>query len=178
VLPTMVLEPPPAYVDFVATHLEPLRVEVAGVVDGPDEIERLYPEVLTDVAVRWRRLQLWQRMRRRSDVTETCLRRALARRSRRLRAEQEQLYPAELDVQVWTVYRPARPVRSSAGARMAGYLRPGPPPSDRTILAEAAVAWWHAYEAHRRHRLVATVVLLIMCAAFIWNLHYYTGPTT
>jgi hypothetical protein len=37
------------------------------------------------------------------------------------------------------------------------------------------VAWWHAYEAHRRHRLVATVVLAILFAAFIWNLHYYTG---
>jgi hypothetical protein len=58
---------------------------------------------------------------------------------------------------------------------MAGYLRPGPAPSDRAILAEAAVAWWHAYEAHRRNRLVASAVLVILFAAFIWNLHYYAG---
>ena len=56
-LPTMALEPPARYVAFVAAHLDPLREQAVGVA-GEDEAQRLYPEVLTDVATRWRWLEL------------------------------------------------------------------------------------------------------------------------
>ena len=54
VLPVQSLEPPDGYVAFVAAHLEPLRAEATGVAGDEDEAQRLYPEALTDVAVRWR----------------------------------------------------------------------------------------------------------------------------
>src|SRR5256886_17111871 len=56
-IPALALEPPHAYVAFVATHLEPLRAQAASVVGDEEDAEQLYPEVLTDVAARWRRLR-------------------------------------------------------------------------------------------------------------------------
>jgi hypothetical protein len=180
VLRALALEPPPRYVAFVAAHLEPLREDAAGVVGGDDDAGRLYPEVLTDVALRWRWLELLRRGLGRPDAADSYLRRAFVRRSRRWRedaaawdawsAVEIRVWTAE---QVWTAPRP-RPVRSSGATRIAAYVRPVS--ADRAILAEAAVAWWHAYEAHRRRRFIAAAVAVVLLIAFAWRLYPATAP--
>jgi hypothetical protein len=166
-LPTLALEPPPRYVAFVASHLEPLREEAAGVVGGPADAEQLYPEVLTDVAVRWRRLELRSRLSR-GDAADSYLRRAFVRRSRRWREESFGGGDwATVDIEVGRVDRAPRRAWSSGATRIAAFVRPAP--NDRAILAEAAVAWWHAYEAHRRRRYVAALVAVLVLCALIWR---------
>ncbi len=177
-LPALALEPPPRYVAFVATHLDPLRDEAASVVGGEDDAAQLYPEVLTDVALRWRWLELARALLRRPDTADSYLRRAFVRRSRRWRAEQDELL-VEPGIEVWTAdevwtVRPPRPVRSSGATRLATFVRPAPS-SSHSVIAEAAVAWWHAYEAHRRHRLVATLVAVFLVAGLIWQVGGATG---
>lgn len=175
-LPAPVLEPPPGYVAFVAAHLEPLRAEATGAAVDADEAQRLYPEALTDVAVRWRWLELVRRWLRRPQVAERYLRRAFHRRLRRWR-EQSLVAtvdePADFDIRVWTADRlwSERPRRaySSGASRMAPYVRPVP--SDRMVLAEASVAWWHAYEAHRRRRRIALAVAFVLLIGFVIRLH-------
>src|SRR3954447_12594112 len=169
-VPALPLEPPHAYVDFVATHLEPLRAQAASVVGAEEDAEQLYPEVLTDVAARWRWLR-WQTWLSRREAAEGYLRRAFARRSRRWRERQAEdgsdpSTPVEFEVWTadgFTTYRPPRPARSSGATRLAEFVRPAP--SDAGVFAEAAIAWWHAYEAHRRRRLIAYLVLVCLLVA-------------
>jgi hypothetical protein len=54
-----------------------------------------------------------------------------------------------------------RTVHSSGAARLAPYLRPTQR-AEFGALAEASVAWWHAYEVHRRHRYIALAVVLVL----------------
>ncbi len=141
--------------DFVATHLDPLRRRALEVLGDDDEADRLYPEVLTDVAMRWG--WLW-----RPDAAHRYLKRSFQRRSERARTrwvpEEE---PPQIEFVVWGSERPIRPraAYSSGATRLAPYLRPttrieyGP-------VAEAAVAWWHAYEVHRRHRWITFCVVV------------------
>jgi hypothetical protein len=199
----MALEAPHEYVAFVERHLPRLRRDAALIVGAGREPDELYPEVLTDVAARWRLFQLLHRLLGRSDAADEYLRRAFARRARRW--QDEQITPVE--VQVWQVetldeplvvdawpgagtpgwagatgpyarppapreqlaplsaraVRPASPTWTSMALRLAPVLltagrRPARP------LAEAAVAWWHAYEAQRRRKyvVVATAFLLLL----------------
>jgi hypothetical protein len=173
-LPAMVLEPPHGYVAFVATHLEPLRAQAASVVGGDEDAGQLYPEVLTDVAARWRWLR-WRSRLSRAEAADSYLRRAFLRRSRRWR--ERQVEPddgwAPVDIEVWTAdrwttHRTPRPERSSGATRLAEFVRPAP--TDAGAFAEAAIAWWHAYEARRRRRLTALIVLLCLLAALIARL--------
>jgi hypothetical protein len=188
----MQTEAPPRYIAFVERNLEPLRRDAARAVGDVHDAERLWPEVLTDVAARWNWLELLGARLGRVDQADRYLRRALARRCRLWRADQEAQPLALMDIQVlgpdatdpWhgtlsvrpepgpagavyeaqprTVYAPQRrPVRSNAAARLAPHLRPtaraefGP-------LAEAGVAWWHAYEAYRRRLLIASLAALFL----------------
>jgi hypothetical protein len=167
-LPVLALEPPPGYVAFVATHLEPLREQAVSVVGGEDA-ERLYPEVLTDVAARWRWLNRWRPRPGRPGAVEQAVGRALARRTRRLRAELSEPDPwSPFDVEVWTAgelwkTRAPRPVRSSGATRLADFV--GPAQTDTAVVAEAAIAWWHAYEVHRRRRLIGVLVTVFLLVA-------------
>jgi len=181
-IPALALEPPHAYVDFVATHLEPLRAQAAIVVGGDGDADQLYPEVLTDVAVRWRWLR-WRTWLSRREAAESYLRRAFARRSRRWRdrqrdavAEADGWVPVDFEVWTadrWTTHEPPRPVRSSGATRLAEFVRPVP--SDVSVIAEAAIAWWHAYEARRRRRLIGYLVLLVLFAGLVARLTQPTG---
>src|SRR5256885_13843839 len=81
-IPALALEPPHAYVAFVATHLEPLRAQAASVVGDEEDAEQLYPEVLTDVAARWRWLR-WRGWLSRRGGAEGYPRRALPPRAPR-----------------------------------------------------------------------------------------------
>ncbi len=186
-LPAPVPEPPPRYVAFVATHLDPLREEAAGVVGGADDAGQLYPEVLTDVALRWRWLELLCRRLGRPGAADSYLHRAFVRRSRRWREESAGSpddWPA-VEIRVWSPdeiwtggpSRPRRPRRvwSSGATRIAAFVRSSTP-IERAVLAEAAVAWWHAYEAHRRRRYVAAAAAVVLLIALAWRLFPVTAP--
>jgi hypothetical protein len=163
-------EPPPGYVAFVARHLEPLRRDAARVVGDEVDADRLYPEVLADVAARWRWLELMRTRLGRPAAADEYLRDAFVRRSQRWRCDQEPV----VDIQVWRtdgrtdveapLWRPPRPSLSSAATRLAPFLRPAAR-VEVGVLAEAAVAWWHAYEASRRRRVVAGVVAALVVVA-------------
>ncbi|MGC9669877.1 hypothetical protein ACNTMW_25460 [Planosporangium sp. 12N6] len=185
VLPRMADEAPPEYVAFVARHLDPLRRDAVGVVGDEHAADLLYPEVLTDVAARWAWLELLRTRLHRPAAADEYLRLAFARRSSDWRGDEgrgrlgDEGRPVEVrflspDDPPWPE-EPAEPdtvswpdeaeetdgpqQRSSAATRLAPYLRPAP---RREVgpLAEAAVAWWHAYEAHRRRVLTARLVAL------------------
>jgi hypothetical protein len=178
-VPALALEPPHTYVAFVATHLEPLRAQAASVVGGEADADQLYPEVLTDVAVRWRWL-LWRSWLGRPEAPDSYLRRAFLRRSRRWhedQAEPDEYGGSPVDIEVWTAdrwttYRPPRPVRSSGATRLAAFVRPAP--TDTGAIAEAAIAWWHAYEARRRRRFIAYGVLVCLFMALMVRLTQVT----
>jgi hypothetical protein len=170
-------EAPPGYVAFVARHLGPLRRDAAQVVGEDGHPDELYPEVLTDVAARWGLLELTRIFLRRPGASETYLRHAFARRSAKWRSGQdrwqveERIVEERMMVEVFGPDRDWRPPPppvsySSAAVRLAPFIRrttafePGP-------LAEAAVAWWHAYEAHRRRWVIAAIVVAFLFAAMI-----------
>jgi hypothetical protein len=204
-------EPPDGYVAFVERHLAELRREAARVVGDERDADKLYPAVLTDVAARWRWLDLRHRLRQ-PQAGERYLRLALARRSQHWRAEQ--MFPVE--VQVWRPDAPAPAGYAQAGYAQAGFgpasagaagfgqggfgqggfgqggfgqggaggrievraaatspawssvalrLAAHVTPASRIEVgpvAEAAVAWWHAYEAHRRRRFYAALAVLFV----------------
>ena len=160
--------PPADYVAFVARHLEPLRRDAARVVGDEVDADQLYPDVLTDVAARWRWLELMRTRLGRPAAADEYLHDAFVRRSQRWRSDQEPV----LDIQVWRtdvgapLWRQPRPSLSSAATRLAPFLRPAAR-GEVGAVAEAAVAWWHAYEASRRRRIVAGVVggLILVAAA-------------
>jgi hypothetical protein len=164
-------EPPAGYVDFVARHLDPLRRDAARVVGADGDADRLYPEVLTDVAGRW----AWLRLRGRlhlPDGAEDYLRSAFARRSAQfLRPAGDGGEPRPVEFEVWAGDTPASPPprRSSAATRLAPHL----PPTRRVevgALAEAAIAWCHAYEVQRRRRVTALIVAVALFV--LWAIHY------
>jgi hypothetical protein len=168
-LPHMAPEPPDGYVAFVARHLTPLRDAAARALGDEHDGDRIYPEVLSDVAGRWRWLELRRRLPGQAAAADEYLDRALSRRVRRLESERiwSQDDPWLGEIQVWHPddyqYRPAW---SSSAVRVAPYLRPsvrvevGP-------IAEAAIAWWHAYENRRRQRLVAVLVAVLLLVALL-----------
>jgi hypothetical protein len=168
-LPRLALEPPPGYVAFVARHLEPLRDEAVRTLGDEYEADRVYPDALTDVALRWRWLELLRRLGR-PGVADGYLDRALGRRCARWQPEPE----PDVEIEVWRAdrpmwrTRPARRVWSSGATRQAPYLSPG---HNAGVVAEAAVAWWHAYEVRRRRRWVTVSVLvaLVLVVLFSWT---------
>jgi hypothetical protein len=60
-------------------------------------------------------------------------------------------------------------VTVSAAARIA-QVRP-PPLAHVSALGEAAVAWWHAYEAHVRRRRIAAATVVFAFVAILVRLH-------
>jgi hypothetical protein len=127
------------------------------------------------VAVRWRWLEL-ARLLGRPDVAERYVRRALVRRSYRWRPDPVPAADGEdraVDIIVWApeVYQPTfgrrpRQWTSSGATRLAPYLKPLPR-NESSVLADAAVAWWHAYEAKRRQRYIALIVGLFVLGVLL-----------
>jgi hypothetical protein len=179
----MAMEAPHEYVQFVERHLPRLRRDAALVVGEGHRADELYPDVLSDVAARWALFELLRRWFRRRGLADAYLRRAFARRAKRW--QQEQITPVE--VEVWQVERlptsvpmpiwhpeqlapvHARlgrplampPLWSSMALRLAPVLLASARLEVRP-LAEAAVAWWHAYEARRRRRYIAACTALVL----------------
>jgi hypothetical protein len=191
----MAIEPPPGYVSFVARHLELLRRDAAGVVGDERDADLLYPDVLTDVAGRWAWLELLRTRLGRPTAADVYLGQAFARRSQRWYADrsdatdfevwtEHDVWPDEArPIVVWSdpaweaersgaLWAEAprtvqvQPVRTSVAVRLAPFVRP----AKRAVagpMAEATIAWWHAYEAYRRRRIVGVFVVLFLVIAMM-----------
>lgn len=167
-LPRMPPEPPAGYVAFVARHLDTLRDDAVQAMGDESEGDHLYPEVLSDVAMRWRLLELRRRVLRQATVADEYLHRALARHVQRIESErfrdgQGEMWFGEIEVYQPDVYRP---IWSSAAVRLAPHLQPTTR-VQAAPLAEAAIAWWHAYETRRRQRQLAALVLVVLVIAVL-----------
>jgi hypothetical protein len=196
VLPRMPDEAPAGYIAFVARHLEPLRRDAARVVGDEEDADRLYPDVLADVAARWGWLELLRTRLGRVGAAETYLHQAFVRRSERWQADRFEVTVDRdegrppIDI---LVLRPGQrlpylpvtpeapeaepvpePVGSNAAVRLAPFLRPATPPRVGP-LAEAAIAWWHAYEAYRRRLVIAALVVLFVLVAVGLRFQYSPG---
>jgi hypothetical protein len=195
----MTPEPPPGYVAFVESHLLELRREAVRIAGDEDRAAGLYPQALTDVAVRWDWFELLRTRLNRPDMAAEYLHQALLRRS--VRSESDQDWPVEIEVwrsddpRASPYSMPARPQHGRPDPN--GPLHEPPPepdapaaaarPPDRssaalrllstfdgglrveaTHIAEASIAWWHAYEAQRRFLLIGVcTVFLLMLAALV-----------
>jgi hypothetical protein len=167
-LPRMALEPPSGYVAFVGRHLAWLRDETARAVGDEQDADRLYPEVLSDVARWWRWLELRRSLLGQPAAAEEYLHRALVRRVRRWDSERIWGRPDDLwagEIHVWH-REDDRPGWSSAAVRVAPHLRPATRIEVGSV-AEAAIAWWHAYEARRRRQAIAVLVVTLVLVAML-----------
>jgi len=153
-------EPPPDYVAFIERRLPDLHARVSHEVGGDRQVEEdLLPQVLADVAGRWTMLRLVARHLRNPDLPDRYLNRAVRVHAARWR--QEQIYPVQVTFfdprEMFGFARP-RLAPVSVALRRAPFL-------DSTVrgqfaaLAEASVAWCHAYETRRHRRRIAYAVL-------------------
>ncbi|MFI7544258.1 hypothetical protein [Actinoplanes sp. NPDC049599] len=175
-IPPMDDEPPPEFLAFVAARLHLLRREASRLLGGDRAAPEVSMQVLTDLAGHWRWLTWAARLTHR-DAAGEYLDRRLTARTRQWR--EDQVYPVEVtvlhDLERWTA--PDR-VLEPAGA---GYRRPASPPEETVaqqlayllpstvrrgseVIAEAEIAWVHAYRRYvwRRYlRLIGGIILLI-----------------
>ncbi|MET8154359.1 hypothetical protein ACIBSW_39525 [Actinoplanes sp. NPDC049668] len=169
-IPPMDDEPPAEFIAFVAGRLAPLRSETARLVGGERFAPEVYTEVLTDLAGHWRRL-CWRSRISHRDAHAEFLDRRLAARTRQWR--EEQIYPVEVTVagheprpapaDPATLYRRTAPTAQTVAHRLAPLL-PTTARAEAQVLAEAGVAWVHAYRRYvwRRYaRMGGGIVLLI-----------------
>jgi hypothetical protein len=185
------MEAPAGYVRFVARHLDALRDDVTAAVRDEQVADQLYPEVLTDVARRWGWLELRRTALGHATAADEYLRRRLDHRTRRFLAERNLQAPADNsaewyagpqgperrtvvysgsapDVEVWTE-KARTPVWSSPALRQADYVRSGAR-IEVGPVAEAAIAWWHGYEARRRRTVYLSVGALLLLIAILLRL--------
>jgi len=170
-IPPMDDEPPPEFVAFVACHLDSLRRETDRLVGGDPVGGHLYVDVLADVAGHWRRLCWWSRLARR-DTRGDYLRRRLTARTKQWR--DDQIYQVDVRVLRNPAWAPAAGPASLA-LRKAAVL-PGTVRSGTMAVADACIAWVHAYRRqqwHRVGRLIATGVLVI--TAMIQSMSWLSG---
>jgi hypothetical protein len=178
-VPPMDPEPPDDYVAFVTDNLAVLHSEAARLVGGESHAGEVYPEALADVAGRWRRLRLLGRLGR-SDATSQFLRRRMSVRAKQWR--DDQIYEVDVRVMREPGY-PSAPALRSAGAAGGGplgtaggagapaadsvarRLAPLLPPTVRAQqrpVAEAAIAWAHAYRRYELRRVARVVVSTVL----------------
>lgn len=169
-------EPPERYVAFVAAHLGTLTREAGRLVGDERHAAEVYPEALTDVALRWPWWEVLGGLRR-AGTPESFLRRSLAAHARRWR--DSRIYevevqvlpsgpgpgPRRLEVDDWAhehaVRRPAPAPWTSVALRRAQLLE-GTERRELRPVAEAAIAWWHAYERYRGALRLAGLALLVL----------------
>ncbi|MDI6101434.1 hypothetical protein QLQ12_22715 [Actinoplanes sp. NEAU-A12] len=135
-IPPMDDEPPPDFIAFVTAHASSLRAESSRLVGGSTVADEIYREILVDLAGHWRRLR-WR------GRAGSYMRQRLAARTGQWR--EDQVYEVEV-----RVLRPPRPVvppvtvGGSLALRKAAIL-PGTARADLDALADAEIAWVHAY---------------------------------
>ena len=187
IVPPMDDEPPRDFVEFVAGHLADAQREAARLVGDPEHADEIYPAAFSDVAARWRRLRLQRRLRRRlapaaRDPAAETLYRRLAMRAKQWR--DDQVY--DVEVQVLRM----QPIGYAVGPAGVTLREAGMPPGEvvgpasaalrkaavlpdtarqqARPLAEASIAWDHAWRQaqwRRIGRTVATVVLILIALA-------------
>jgi hypothetical protein len=156
-------EPPREFVDFVAVHLADAQREAVRLVGDPEHADEIYPAAFSDVATRWRRLRLLRWLRRRpassaGDPAVEMLYRRLSMRAKQWR--DDQIY--DVDVQVLRM----APVGYAAGPvsvalRKASVL-PGTARWQAQPLAEASIAWNHAWRQSQWRRIGARVLTVVV----------------
>lgn len=164
VVPPMAEEPPGDFVSFVAAHLGEAQREAARLTGGVQHADEIYPMALSDCAGHWRRLRWRSRLARR-DVPGDFLARRLSTRAKQWR--DDQIY----DVDVRALRPPAvhTALPASWAARKAALLDSTSRAQARPI-AEAAIAWSHAWRRARWNRIgrtVAVVALVLLAFAQI-----------
>ncbi|WP_412736210.1 hypothetical protein [Krasilnikovia sp. MM14-A1259] len=197
-IPPMAEEPPADYVDFVAGHLAALRREAARLMDGDPSVDQMSGEVLADLAGHWRRLRWWSRLRH-GDAAADFLSRRLASRAKQWREDRP--YPVDVRpappgavmppiATVTDSLEPTAPgspgptAPGSPGPQVSVAMRLAPllgstARSDSRTVAEAGIAWVHAYERYcwrRVGRLAAAVVLIVGAIAQIMSHVSATAP--
>ena len=169
--------PPADYVAYVGQRLPQLRDRVAREVPAT-ACDEVLGEVLTGLAARWALLRVADRLGR-PGPAERCLDRLVRRRAQAWR--DRQIYPVEMTVWADAPDRPARPAprasetpRAGVAPRASVALRRAPV-LDSTVraplapLAEASMAWWHAFEARRRAGRVARATAAVLVLLFLWT---------
>jgi hypothetical protein len=161
-VPPMDDTPPDDFIDFVAGHLSDLQREAARLTGGPEHADEVYPDALTDVAGHWRRLRLRRRLLRR-DVPGAYLAERLAAHAKQWR--DSQVYEIEVVILRPVTFHAAPAV--SIALRKADVL-PGTVRAQVRPLAEAAIAWSHAWRQARWRRIgrVAAGCFLVFVALF------------
>ncbi|MEV6595979.1 hypothetical protein AB0M36_03840 [Actinoplanes sp. NPDC051346] len=150
-------EPPQDYLAFVATRLDPLRREASRLCGGDGSTATA--TVLTDLAGHWRWLNFQSRLHGR-DVRGEYLARRLAQRTEEWR--EERFHPVEV-----TGRRSGETFRRPAGVSVAqrlGALLPSTVREGTAVVAEAEIAWVHAYRRflwHHYARVGAGGALLV-----------------
>jgi hypothetical protein len=159
--PPMDDEPPPDFLAFVAARLDGLRREASRLSGGAADSEALTMEVLTDLAGHWRRLR-WESRLRGHEVMSGYLARRLDTRTKQWR--EEQIYPVEVTVSPPPAARVRYERRAGASvARRLADLLPSTVRREAEVVAEAGIAWVHAYRRHvwwRYTRVCIGIVLL------------------
>jgi hypothetical protein len=157
-IPPMDDEPPAEFVAFVAAHLTELRRETDRLVGGDAEAGHLYMEVLSDVAGHWRRL-VWRGRLLGVDAASAYLRQRLVRRTQQWR--DDQVY--EVDVRVLRP-RPLFGVTLPSGslALRKAALLPGTVREGLVAIADAGIAWVHAYRRQQWHRVGRSIVFGVL----------------
>ena len=169
IVPPMDDEPPRDYVDFVAVHVADAQREAARLVGGPEHADEIYPAAFSDVATRWRRLRLLRWLRRQpasssGDPAVETLYRRLAMRAKQWR--DDQIY--DVDVQVLRMAPAAYAAGPASVALRKAAVLPDTARWQAQPLAEAAIAWDHAWRQaqwRRIGRTVATVILILLALA-------------
>jgi hypothetical protein len=166
----MTSELPPEYVAFVERHLETLREDAARVVGDVHDADRLYPLVLSAVAVRWNWLELQRVYLRNPSAADAYLERAFAKWSDRW--QPDHILTDSSTIEVWMdeddglYYRP-RPRYVSNAVKIASTMMLPPRPPKAAPLVEAAIAWYHAGEEIRKRRYLVIIAAIVAVLAVL-----------
>jgi hypothetical protein len=152
-IPPMDDEPPADYVAFVTAHASWLRTEAARLVGDAGVSEEIYLAVLTDLAGHWRRLRWFRR-------ADGYMRQRLTARAGHWR--DDQIY--EVEVRVLRPPAPVAPLFGRGGSlalRKAAVIE-GTARADLEALADAEIAWVHAYQRCQWRRTLRYVIFCIV----------------
>jgi hypothetical protein len=161
----MTSELPPEYVAFVERHLETLREDAARVVGDVHDADRLYPLVLSAVAVRWSWLELQRVYLHNPSAADAYLDRAFAKWSERW--QPDHILTDDSAIEVWMdedyEYRPRSRYVSNAVKLASTMVLP--PRTKSAPLVEAAIAWYHAGEEIRKRKYLAIIAAVVAVLA-------------
>ncbi len=156
---------------FVERHLETLREDAARVVGDVHDADRLYPLVLSAVAVRWGWLEVQRVYLHNPSAADAYLDRAFAKWSGRW--QPDHILTDASAIEVWMdedeyQYRP-RPLPVSNAVKLASTMVL-PPRHKAAPLVEAAIAWYHAGEEIRKRKYLAIVAAIVVVLGILMRL--------